>query len=61
LLHAFKETALLPDFLTDIVCGLLGYTGPAGANPSFATVVLARGAPGSGRRQSRLAPWLGLH
>ena len=25
----FKETALLPDFLTDIFCGLLGYTGPA--------------------------------
>jgi hypothetical protein len=24
-----KETALLPDFLTDIFCGLLGYTGPA--------------------------------
>ena len=27
----FKETALLPDFLTDIFCGLLGYTGPAEA------------------------------
>ncbi len=26
----FKETELLPDFLTDIFCGLLGYTGPAG-------------------------------
>jgi hypothetical protein len=26
----FKETVLLPDFLTDIFCGLLGYTGPAG-------------------------------
>ena len=26
----FKETALLPDFLTDIFCGLLGYTGPVG-------------------------------
>ncbi len=24
-----KETALLPDFLTDIFCGLLGYSGPA--------------------------------
>src|ERR1017187_7236964 len=23
--HDFKETALLPDFLTDIFCGLLGY------------------------------------
>jgi len=26
----FKESALLPDFLTDIFCGLLGYTGPVG-------------------------------
>jgi hypothetical protein len=26
----FKETALLPDFLTDIFCGLLRYTGPVG-------------------------------
>jgi hypothetical protein len=26
----FKETALLPDFLTDIFCRLLGYTGPVG-------------------------------
>jgi hypothetical protein len=26
----FKETALLPDFLADIFCGLLGYTGPVG-------------------------------
>ena len=25
----FKETALLPDFLSDIFCGLLGYAGPA--------------------------------
>src|ERR1039457_5863958 len=25
----FKETALLPYFLPDIFCGLLGYTGPA--------------------------------
>jgi len=24
----YKETALLPDFLRDIFCGLLGYTGP---------------------------------
>ncbi|MCX6927946.1 MAG: hypothetical protein NT154_32765, partial [Verrucomicrobia bacterium] len=24
----FKESELLPDFLTDIFCGLLGYTGP---------------------------------
>ena len=31
----FKETALLPDFLTDIFCGLLGYTGPAGPSDTF--------------------------
>jgi hypothetical protein len=28
----FKETALLPDFLTDVFCGLLGYTGPEGGS-----------------------------
>jgi len=32
---AFKETALLPDFLTDIFCGLLGYTGPAEAADTY--------------------------
>jgi hypothetical protein len=26
----FKETALLPDFLADIFCGLLDYTAPVG-------------------------------
>ena len=26
----FQETALLPDFLADIFCGLLGYTAPVG-------------------------------
>ena len=31
----FKETALLPDFLTDIFCDLLGYTRPAGAADTF--------------------------
>ena len=31
----FKETALLPDFLTDIFCGLLGYSGPAEAPDSY--------------------------
>src|SRR5271166_5887136 len=31
----FKETALLPDFLTDIFCGLLGYTGPAGEADAY--------------------------
>ncbi|MCX6926557.1 MAG: hypothetical protein NT154_25610, partial [Verrucomicrobia bacterium] len=34
----FKETALLPDFLTDIFCGLLGYAGPAGASGVAADV-----------------------
>ncbi len=34
----FKETALLPDFLTDIFCGLLGYTGPAGVSGVAADV-----------------------
>src|ERR1035437_4080736 len=34
----FKETALLPDFVTDIFCGLLGYTGPAGASGVAADV-----------------------
>ena len=32
---AFKETALLPDFLTDIFCGRLGYTGPAEAADAY--------------------------
>ncbi len=31
----FKETDLLPDFLTDIFCHLLGYTRPAGAADTF--------------------------
>jgi hypothetical protein len=31
----FKETALLPDFLSDIFCGLLGYSGPAGLADTF--------------------------
>ncbi len=31
----FKESALLPDFLTDIFCGLLGYTGPAGPTDTY--------------------------
>ena len=30
-----KETALLPDFLSDIFCNLLGYTGPAGPTETF--------------------------
>ena len=40
-----RETALLPDFLTDIFCGLLGYTGPAGAS-SVAADVSRRPVPG---------------
>jgi len=31
----FKETALLPECLSDIFGQLLGYTGPAGAGDSF--------------------------
>jgi hypothetical protein len=31
----FKETALLPEFLTDIFGGLLGYTGPAQSAASY--------------------------
>ena len=31
----FKETALLPDFLTDIFCGLLGYTEPVKAADAY--------------------------
>ena len=32
---AIKETALLPDFITDIFIGLLGYSGPAGPADTF--------------------------
>src|ERR1035437_4388874 len=31
----FKESEWLPDFLTGIFCGLLGYTGPAEAADSY--------------------------
>ena len=31
----FKETALLPDFLTDIFCSLLGYAGPVEAADTY--------------------------
>jgi hypothetical protein len=31
----FKEQELLPDFLTDLFGGLLGYTGPAGGGPRY--------------------------
>jgi hypothetical protein len=50
----FKKSALLPDFLTDIFCGLLGYTGPVGPadthnshnshNPHLSTTVPAASA-----------------
>jgi hypothetical protein len=42
----FKETALLPDFLSDIFCGLLGYTGPVAA-PDVAADGSRRTIPGS--------------
>jgi len=32
---AFRERELLPDFLTDIFLGILGYTGPAAGSPSY--------------------------
>jgi Eco57I restriction-modification methylase/Putative RNA methylase family UPF0020 len=32
---AFKESELLPDFLSDIFCGLLGYIGPAEAADTY--------------------------
>jgi hypothetical protein len=31
----FKETALLPDFLTDIFCGVIGCIGPAASADTF--------------------------
>jgi hypothetical protein len=31
----FKASDLLPDFLTDILCGLLGYTRPAGPADTY--------------------------
>ena len=31
----FKESELLPDFLTDIFCGLLGYAGPTEAAETY--------------------------
>ena len=32
---AFKEQEILPDFLTDFFCGLLGYTRPADGGPRY--------------------------
>src|ERR1700693_2358556 len=57
----FKETALLPDFLTDIFCGLLGYTGPVGAIPQSSSASLAApksdvGGSSSSSSSSPLAP-----
>jgi hypothetical protein len=31
----FKESTLLPDFLSDVFCGLPGYTGPAASADTF--------------------------
>ena len=47
---AFKETTLLPDFLTDIFCSLLGYTGPAEAADTY---TLSPGTPCRGGRRVR--------
>src|ERR1043166_5667766 len=49
----FKETALLPDFLTDIFCGLLGYMGPAGAADNF-TFSRERHVGGEGKGARRV-------
>jgi hypothetical protein len=46
----FKETALLPDFLRDIFCGLVGYTGPP--PPSLILPSPAQ----AGRRAPSLSP-----
>lgn len=32
---SFKEQELLPDFLTDSFCGVLGYTRPADGQPRY--------------------------
>ena len=52
----FKETALLPDFLTDIFCGLLGYTGPAGGSGVAADVRACCPSGLSGRARTPCAP-----
>lgn len=39
-----KETELLPDFITDIFCASLGYTGPAGPGNPFGRPFGGRGA-----------------
>jgi len=38
--NALKEQEILPDFLTDFFCGLLGYTRPADGGPRY-TINLA--------------------
>jgi len=44
----FKETDLLPDFITDIFCNLLGYTRPAGPSDIF-TLSRERHVEGDGK------------
>ena len=59
----FKETALLPDFLTDIFCGLLGYTGPAESPDTFTlsrerhVEVDGKAAPPSELTMDSTSPW----
>jgi hypothetical protein len=36
--NTFKEQEILPDFLTDFFCELLGYTRPADGGPNSRTV-----------------------
>lgn len=33
--NTFKEQEIRPDFLTDFLCGLLGYTRPADGSPRY--------------------------
>ena len=56
----FKETALLPDFLTDIFCGLLGYTGLAGAQGSGSVRGQKRDHADLPRKLSGCAPSAGV-
>ncbi len=60
--EAMKETELLPDFITDVFVGVLGYTGPAGGADRFPREVV--GVDGRGRRAPAAADQLlllGVH